>query len=231
VHARGDDGEPMSDLQLRDEAVTMLLAGHETTALALTYAVYLLCTHPEVAERLRAEVDAAFTGNAPPLRGASFDAAAVDPVALCALPYLNAVVRETLRLYPPAYAIGREVIEPFEIDGYALTKGAQITISQYAVQRDARLFPEPERFRPERWLDGAQDGLPRFAYFPFGGGPRVCIGNHFAMMEIAVVLACFVRRLELELPPGHRLKLAPLVTLRVDGGLPGRVRVRATSAS
>ena len=214
INARDEDGEPMSDVQLRDEAVTMLLAGHETTALALTYAVYMLATHPDVAMRLRAEVDQAFS------------AVPADPMALCALPYVNAVTRETMRLYPPAYVIGREAIEPFEIGGYAVKKGDQIMVSQYAVQRDPRFFPEPERFNPDRWLDGAADALPRFAYFPFGGGPRVCIGNHFAMMEIAIVLATLAHKLEVQLPSSHEIKLAPLVTLRVTGGLPGCVHVR-----
>jgi cytochrome P450 len=219
VHARSEDGEPMSDRQLRDEALTMMLAGHETTALALSYAVYLLATHPEVARELRAEVDAAFAGGAP------------DPMALCALPYLNAVARETLRLYPPSYAIGREVIEPFELGGYAIERGAQLLVSQYTAQRDPRYFPQPDRFLPARWLDaGFVAALPRFAYFPFGGGPRVCIGNHFATMELALVLATLVHRVELELPAGYQLQLDPLVTLRIAGGMPMRVRPRGIQA-
>jgi len=218
VNARDEDGQPMSDLQLRDEAVTMLLAGHETTALVLSYAVYLSSTHPEVARRLRAEVDPAFaTGSA-------------DPMALCALPYLNAVVRETMRLYPPAYAIGREVVEPFELGGYALPRGAQLLISPYTLHRDPRFYPEPERFHPERWLDPA-GAVPRLAYLPFGGGPRVCIGNHFATMELAIVLATLVHRLELEVPASYQLTLAPLVTLRLAGGLPARVSKRHGSES
>jgi cytochrome P450 len=214
INARDEDGEPMSDLQLRDEAVTMLLAGHETTALALTYALYLLARHPDAAARLQAEVDGALA------------AAPSDPMALCTLPYLNAVARETMRLYPPAYVIGREVTEPFTIGGYHVDRGSQLLISQYTLQRDPRFFPEPERWNPERWLDGRGDALPRFAYFPFGGGPRVCIGNHFAMMEIAIVLATFVHALTVQLPAGYQLQPAPLVTLRVQGGLPARVHLR-----
>jgi cytochrome P450 len=196
----------------------MLLAGHETTALALTYALYLLARHPDVAARLQAEVDGALA------------ASPSDPMALCALPYLNAVTRETMRLFPPAYVIGREVIEPFAIGGYRLERGSQLLISQYTIQRDPRFFPEPERWSPERWLDGRADALPRFAYFPFGGGPRVCIGNHFAMMEIAIVLGTFVHQLAVQLPDDHPLRLAPLVTLRVQGGLPARVRTRRGAA-
>jgi cytochrome P450 len=215
VSARDEDGQPMSDLQLRDEVVTMLLAGHETTALALSYAVYLLSTHREVALQLRAEVDPAFaTGSA-------------DPMALSALPYLNAVIRESMRLYPPAYALGREVVEPFELGGHSLPRGAQLLISPYTLHRDARFYPQPERFDPERWLGGAR-AVPRLAYLPFGGGPRVCIGNHFATMELAIVLATLVHRLELEVPASYRLTLAPLVTLRLVGGLPARARKRHT---
>jgi cytochrome P450 len=214
VHARGEDGEPMSDLQLRDEALTMLLAGHETTALALTYSLFLLTTHPEALRKLQAEVDAAFAGGAP------------DPMALCALPYLQAVAREALRLYPPGYVIGREVVTPFELGGYTLERGAQLSVSPYTVQRDPRFFAEPERFVPERWLEPSAAELPRFAYFPFGGGPRVCIGNHFATMEVALVLATLLRRLEIEIEPGYQLRPTPLVTLRVAGGLPARIRLR-----
>jgi cytochrome P450 len=117
-------------------------------------------------------------------------------------------------------------VRPFELGGYTLKKGNQIVVSQYAVHRDTRFFPEAEAFRPERWLEPEIEGLPRFAYFPFGGGPRVCIGNHFAMMEIAIVLGTLVHRLEVELQPSFQLKLNPMVTLRLQGGLPVRTRHR-----
>jgi cytochrome P450 len=212
VHARDESGEAMSDLQLRDEAVTMLLAGHETTAIALTFAVYLLSEHPEIAARLRSELETQLGGRRPRVED------------LPKLRYLDAVARETLRLYPPAYVFAREVTRSFEVGGFTIPKGDQVAMSAYVVQRDARWYPEPERFRPDRWLDGSTDGLPRFAYFPFGGGPRVCIGNHFAMMEIALVLAVLTQDVELTVVPGFALELAPIVTLRPARGV--RVLVR-----
>jgi cytochrome P450 len=216
VHAGGEGGAALSDRQLRDEAVTMLLAGHETTALALTFAIFALTQHAEQRTRLRAELDAFFADPAH------------DPAAVCELPYLDAFIRESLRLYPPAYAIGREAVKAFDLGGFTLPVGSQIMISQYAIQRDARFFPEPERFMPERWLDASSKALPRFAYFPFGGGPRICIGMHFAMMEIALVLATLVRRIEIAALPDTQLRLDPVVTLRVKGGL--RVQVIAKRA-
>jgi cytochrome P450 len=221
VHARDEDGKAMSDVQLRDEAVTMLLAGHETTALTLSFAVYLLSENEPVAVRLRAEIDGQL---------AERPARMED---LQKLPYLNAVVRETLRLYPPAYAIGREVLRDFELGGYLIPKGSQVMMCPYVVQRDPRLFAEPDRFNPERWLDPASDALPRFAYFPFGGGPRVCIGNHFAMMELALVLSVIVQQVELEVAPGFELEVDPIVTLRPAAGVPVIVhrRKRAQAAA
>jgi cytochrome P450 len=215
MHARDEHGEAMSDQQLRDEAVTMLLAGHETTAIALSYAVFALSEHPAACARLREEVDQQL---------ASRPATLAD---LPRMPYLDAVMRETLRLYPPAWLIGREIVEPFELGGYALAAGEQIMLSPYVVQRDARLFREPERFLPERWLSPPKSPpLPRFAYFPFGGGPRVCIGNHFAMMEIALVLATLVQQVELTVVPGFQLQFSPVVTLRPRRGVPVLVRRR-----
>jgi cytochrome P450 len=212
--ARSEEGEAMSEQQLHDEAVTMLLAGHETTALALMYGVYCLSTQPGAAARLREEVDKELGGR---------------PVTFADLPrlrYLDACARETLRLYPPAYAFGREVVKPFELAGYTIPVGSQVVVSPYGMHRNPRHFPEPESFRPERWLEGSSSALPRFAYLPFGGGPRVCIGSHFAMMELCLVLATLVQQLELEVLPGFDLHLSPVITLRSRGGLPVRVRRR-----
>jgi cytochrome P450 len=207
LHARDEQGHGMSEQQLRDEVVTMLLAGHETTSLTLTYALYLLAGHPEVRARLRSELAEA----------TSTAGITAEP------PYLNAVVRETLRLYPPAYSIGREVVTPFEIGGYRPERGNEVMVSPYTLHRDPRWFPQPEHFRPERWLQTAH-ALPKFAYLPFGAGPRVCIGNHFAMLEISIVLAEFVRRFEFERLPGFELELKPVVTLRPAGRVPLRFR-------
>ncbi len=161
VQARDEQGEAMTDVQLRDEAVTMLLAGHETTALTLTYALYLLARHPAAVARLHDELDQRLGGRTP----------GVDDLA--ELPFLEAVVKESLRLYPPAYLLGREIVSSFELGGYTLPAGDQVMMSPYVMQRDARYFPEPIRFKPERWLEPSAKSLPRFAYFPFGAG-RAC---------------------------------------------------------
>jgi len=212
VATRDENGEAMSDTQLRDEAVTMLLAGHETTAIALSFAIYMLSEHPAAAARVREEL-AAKVGDRP-----------VKLSDLAALPLLDAVVRETMRLYPPAWIIGRSVVQPFDLGGYTMARGDQLVMSPYLSQRDPRFFADPERFMPERWLDGKADDLPRFAYFPFGGGPRVCIGNHFATMEVQLVLATLMQRLELTVVPGFQLELEPNVTLRPKSGVHVRVR-------
>lgn len=215
VSARDEDGAAMSDVQLRDEAVTMLLAGHETTALTLSFAVYLLSKHPEAGARLREELDAKI--GARPLTLAD----------LPSLPFLDAVVKEALRLYPPAWIIGRKLIQPFSIGGYDIEAGEQILMSPYVLHRDPRFFGEPERFEPQRWLEGALEGLPRFAYFPFGGGARVCIGNHFATMEAQLVLGTLLQHVELHVRPGFEVELEPIVTLRPKRNIPVRVRRRS----
>jgi cytochrome P450 len=209
--ARDDDGAPMSDQQLRDEVITLFLAGHETTALALAHTFYLLSKNPDVERRLHAEVVSVLGGRLP----------SADDVR--ALPYTERVLKEVLRLYPPAWTTGREAAEEVEIGGYRIPKGAQILTSQWVVHRDPRWFPNPEGFDPDRWTPERAKGLPRFAYFPFGGGPRICIGNHFAIMEATLILAIIMQRFRIELLPGQRLDLRPSVTLRQVG--PG-LRVR-----
>jgi cytochrome P450 len=216
--ARDEQGNAMSDVELRDEAVTLLLAGHETTALALSYAVYLLSAHPEIGREAQAEIDAAIGG-----RRIVFE-------DLPKLRLLDAIMRETLRLYPSAYAMAREATTSFELGGWRIPKGDQILMSQYAIQRDPRWFREPEAFRPARWLSGETRELPKFAYFPFGGGPRICIGNHFAMMEAVIVLAALLQEMQLRVLPGFRLRQDPVVTLRpAAGGIPVLVRRRTPS--
>lgn len=207
VAARDDDGAAFDDQQLRDEVVTLFLAGHETTALTLSYAAWLLATHPEVAAALQAEVDAACPS--------------ADPTLGCleALPLAGAVVSEALRLYPPAWIIGRELTEDVELDGVTIPRGWELSASQWVVHRDPRWYRDPDAFRPQRWLSGELDDLPRFASFPFGGGPRVCIGNHFARMEAILCLATAARHLDLRGIPGARLDLDPSITLRPRGGV------------
>ena len=212
--ARDDDGAGMSDSQLRDEVMTLFLAGHETTTLALAHALYLLSKHPVLDRRLHEETASALQGRIP---------TADD---LRALPFTDWVLKETMRLYPPAWATGRENTEAFEIRGLKIPVGTQLIASQWLVHRDARWFPNPEGFDPERWSPERAKDVPRYAYFPFGGGPRVCIGNHFAMMEATLLLALIVQRFRIELLAGERLDLKPAVTLRQKGsGL--RVRIVA----
>jgi cytochrome P450 len=147
------------------------------------------------------------------------------------LPYVDAVVRETLRLYPPVLAIGRKVVESFELGGYSIPRGAQVLVSPYVMHRDPRYYREPAAFLPERWLSSETASLPRFAYFPFSGGPRICIGNHFAMLEACLVLALVMSQVELHAVPGFRLDTASSVTLRPRDGLPIRVRLRGSRTS
>jgi cytochrome P450 len=217
--ARDDDGGGMSDKQLRDEAITLFLAGHETTALTLAHTLFLLSRHPDIERRLHAELTEVLGGRAP---------TAAD---VKALPFTERVLKESMRLYPPAWVTGREALEDLEIGGHPVPRGAQILLSQWVVHHDPRWFPNPEGFDPDRWLPERARNLPRFAYFPFGGGPRVCIGNHFATMEATLVLAVIMQRWQIELLPGQRLDLAPSVTLRQKGpGLQVRLAERAARA-
>lgn len=213
--ATSEDGGGMDDEQVRDESVTLLLAGHETTALALTYAFHLLGKNPHAYDRLRQEIDevvgdrSATSADVPKLRWA------------------DAIIREAMRLYPPAWAVGREAIAPCRIAGIDIPEGTQLWASQWTVHRDARWFPEPLAFRPERWAGDLAKHLPRFAYFPFGGGPRICIGNAFAMMEAVLILVTIARRFTL-LPADRRpLHLVPSITVRPKGAVRMIVAKRA----
>ncbi len=211
LSARDEDGSGMDDQQLRDEIITLFAAGHETTALVLTYTFVLLSRHPEVAARLEAELSTVLSGRAP--------TAADVP----ALRYTEAVVLESMRLYPPAWAIGREALQDGDLGGMPIRRGDQVVMSQWVMHRDPRFFPDPETFRPERWEGGLQKRLPRFAYFPFGGGPRVCIGNAFAMMEATLLLSTVARRFRLRVKMEGPLRLQPSVTLRPRDRLHARV--------
>jgi cytochrome P450 len=215
LRARDEDGSQMSDQQLRDEALTLFVAGHETTALALTYALYLLAGHPEQQEKLAAELGQVLAGRDP-----SFG-------DLEALKVTEAVLLESMRLYPPAWSIGREALRDVEIGGYRLPKGSTFFISQWVMHRDPTVFADPERFLPERWAGDAQRRLPRFSYFPFGGGPRVCIGNRFAMMEATLILAVLAQRFSFATTPETKLDLLPTVTLRPRSPVHLRIAARA----
>jgi len=213
IEATDDDGQTMDDVQLRDESLTLFLAGHETTALALSYAIMQVAEHACVERRLVAELDEVLEGRRPEVGD------------FRRLPFTEAVVKEAMRLYPPAWAVGREAIEDVEVGGLVIPKGQQVMMSQWVVHRDPRWWPEPESFKPERWLEDAPQ-RPRFAYFPFGGGPRVCVGNHFAMMEMVLVLATIYQRASLRRESFSGVGLTPAVTLRPDGPIEMRVSLR-----
>ncbi|HWA73521.1 MAG TPA: cytochrome P450 [Polyangiaceae bacterium] len=215
IAARDDEGRGMSDEQLLDEAMTVFLAGHETTALSLAFTLFLLDQNQGVQAELSAELDRVLAGAAPSYEDAQ------------RLPYCTAVVREAMRLYPPAWAMGREATQDFSLAGFPVARGTQLITAPWIVHRDERFFRDPAAFRPERWLNGETNTLPRFAYFPFGGGPRVCIGNHFALLEAVLVLSTIVSRVRLERSEVTELTLSPSVTLRPKGALPMRVTRRS----
>jgi len=211
-----DDGSAMTDQQLRDEAITLFLAGHETTALALGYTLMLLAKYPDVERRLLDELDAVLGGRLPTAEDSKH------------LPYTRQVLEEAMRLYPPAWTTGREVTEAIEVRGVTLPVGAQVLTSQWIVHRDPRFFPDPEAFDPDRFEKSKAKDRPKYAYFPFGGGPRICIGNHFAMMEAILILAIAMQRYHFELVPDQTLELAPSVTLRPKEGVRAVVKHRRT---
>jgi cytochrome P450 len=221
VSARDVEGDNagMTDEQIRDEAMTLLLAGHETTANGLTWTWYLLSQSPEAAARLHAEIDTVIGAR---------DASSAD---LPRLPYARAVIAESMRLYPPAYLVGRRALEPYAIPGtdYVVPARTVVLISQYLLHRDPRFWDEPERFMPERWLDEERAERHRYAYFPFGAGPRVCIGEHFAWMEAILALATIAQRWQLRLVPGQKIEMQPIITLRAKNGIKMVPELRRTT--
>jgi cytochrome P450 len=204
MRVRDADGSALSEKQLRDEAVTLLLAGHETTALTLTWTWVLLARHDDVERRLHDEIDAVLGGRPPTVND-------VPRLRVC-----EHIIMESMRLYPPAYTIGREAVRDVEIGGWHVPAGTTLFVSPWLMHRDTRWFDEPQAFRPDRWDGDFADKLPRFAYMPFGGGPRICIGNRFAMMEAVLLLATIAQRVRFSLA-GPMPKHAPTVTLRPDG--------------
>jgi len=217
--ARDEDGSQMSDQQVRDEAMTLFLAGHETTALALSWTWYLLSQHPEVEEQLAAEVREVLGGRLPTAQDVS------------RLTFVEQVVLESMRLFPPVYIIGREAVTSCEIGGFRIARGTTVLMSEWVLHRDPRFFEQPEVFRPERWTANFQKKLPKFAYFPFGGGPRVCIGNTFAMMEMSLVLATIAQRYRFTMQAGHQVQPWPGFTLRLMPGIPAPLLSRSPPAS
>ncbi len=208
LHTQDEEsGRQMTDQQLRDEAMTLFMAGHETTANTLAWVWFLLANHPDSEAELHAEIDLVL-GDRPPTMA-----------DLPRLKYTGLIVTEALRVYPTVWMVGRENIEPVELGDYTIPKGTTIFMPQWTIHRDPRWFDEPELFRPERWAHGLQDQIHRYAYFPFGGGPRICIGNNFALMESALLLATIARRFRLRLTPDAVVKPLPSMTLRPARGV------------
>lgn len=202
-----DHGQ-MTDQQVRDEVMTLFLAGHETTANALSWTWYLLARNPEAATKLQAELDRVLEGRSPTVQD------------LPQLVYTRMVLSESMRLYPPVWGIGRIAVEDHPLGDFVIPKGSVVLLSQYVIHRDSRFYPDPERFDPERWTPEAQAERPKFAYFPFSAGPRMCIGDQFAWMEGIMILATLAKRWQPALAPGHPVVAEALFTLRPKHGLP-----------
>lgn len=213
-----DDGSALNDRELRDELMTMMLAGHETTANTLAWTLYALARAPEARARLEAELDA--------LNGAQLGAA-----SLASLPYTAQVIKEAMRLYPPVFMVARRTTRAVEIGPYRLGRGSVVFINIMGMHRRPDIYADPERFDPDRFSPEREKRLPKHAYLPFSGGPRVCIGNHFAMMEAQLILATWLRRLRFELlDPKQQVDFEALITLRPKAGLPLRVLERKLHA-
>lgn len=215
VEARDDEDQTgMTDRQLRDEVMTLFLAGHETTANVLSWTWYLLATHPEIEARLLDELHAVLGNRQPTLADVP------------CLTFTEQILKESMRLYPPAYTFGREATTEVELGGYRFPAGTTVLVSPYTTQRDPRFFDRPDEFDPGRWSAGRLPDHPKYAYFPFGGGPRGCIGNSFAMLEATLVLATIAPRFRLTLLPDRPVVPRASVTLRPKGGVHCLVNAR-----
>jgi cytochrome P450 len=204
----------MSDRQLRDEAMTLYLAGHETTALTLAWTWYLLSQHPHVEEKLLLEWQRVLESATPTTQH------------LPKLTYTSAVIAESMRLFPPVYVIGREATSDLELGGYRVKRGYTVLMSQWVNHRDPKYFPDPETFRPERWEHGLAKRLPKFAYYPFGGGQRLCVGNAFALMEASIILSAVGQRYRFTLDPDAVIGIKPQITLLPANGIPATLQLR-----
>jgi cytochrome P450 len=205
--ARDDDGNGMSDKQVRDEAVTLFLAGHDTTANTLNWTFYLLAQNPDIEAKLHHEIDTVLEGSVPTLAD------------LRRLPYSEMVIKESMRLFPPAYFFGRVASEDVQLGNFYAPKGTGIGISSYTTHRDPRWWDEPTAFRPERFSPENAEHIRKYSYIPFGAGPRVCIGNSFAMMEAHLMLVMIAQHYQLRLSPGQVVQVDPLLTMKPKGGL------------
>jgi cytochrome P450 len=216
LQARDEDGNPMSDEQLMAECLTLFGAGHETTATALSWTWYLLCQHPEIYQKVQLEVDSVLQGRTPTYED------------LARLPYCLQVFKEAMRLYPPAYLLSRRALREVEIDGYQIPKDMVVLYAPYTLHRREEYYPEPEKFDPERFTPEREKQLPRYAYLPFGAGPRICIGMYFAMMEGHLLLATLAQRVNFSLVPGQTIVPDPIhhLTLRPIGAVKVLVKRR-----
>ena len=214
IEAQDEDGTRMTDEQLRDEAMTLYLAGHETTALTLSWTWFALARHPQAEEKLVSEWSQVLGGREPTVED------------LPRLVYTEYVITEAMRIYPPVYLVGREPLSDREVGGYLLPRGSTAFMSQWVTHRDPRFFDEPLEFRPERWADGLAKRLPKYAYFPFGGGPRVCIGNGFAMMEAVLLLATIGQQYRFTLEPEPEVTFDLGITLLPKDGIPAVLKRR-----
>ena len=218
LQAQDEDGSQMSDAQLRDEVMTLFLAGHETTALTLSWSWYLLATHPHAEQKFHAELEEVLGGRT------------AEVSDLPNLKYTEMIAKEAMRLYPPAYAVGREAIEDTEIGGYRVPRKTQLFAFQWVTHRDPRYFQRPNDFEPERWASESIQRLPKYAYFPFGGGPRQCIGNYFAMMEVVLLMATIGQRFRFSLAEGFQMEVLPVLSLRPKNGIRVKLFHRAHDA-
>jgi cytochrome P450 len=215
-----NNGRPiMSDRQARDEAITIFLAGHETTAIALTFAWYAMAKHPEAAKLVYDEVDSVLGDRLPTVED------------LPRLVWVQRVVAESLRLYPPVWTLGRELLADCEFGNYRVPARTLVLASQYVMQRDPRYYSRPETFDPSRWVPEVAAERPKYAYFPFGAGPRHCIGESFATMELVLAMATIARRWRMELPADHQLSLRATITVRPRGGMPVTLHRRTPSVA
>lgn len=210
------DGTGMTDKQVRDECMTLFLAGHETTANALTWTWYLLSQHPEVEAKFHDEIDSLLAGRLPNFEDVP------------KLKYTTMIFAEAMRLYPPAWTLGRQVLNDYPLGKFVARKGAIILMSQYVMHHTERYYPEPFQFDPERWTEEAQAARPKFSYFPFGGGSRLCIGEPFAWTEGALLLATIAQHWQMRLAAGHPVEPRPIVTLRPKYGMKMLVQKRAS---
>ena len=208
LSARSENGETMTDRQLRDETITLLFAGHETTSTALIWTWYLLAKSPAVVEKLHAELD--------PLMPDGKTLTAGD---LPRLPYTTKVFSEALRMYPSVRLIPRVAIDDYEVNGLRIPGGSLILMSQYLIHHDSRFYKDPEEFDPDRWTPEMEAKLPEYAYFPFGGGPRRCVGEPFAWMEATLIIAMVARGWKMSLVPGEKYELRPRIGSRPKNGI------------